>query len=159
MYGVETTCCSSQTRPLLWRSEQSLGPPDLGFQVARGSARLVFCCENWRSELALAEPAETSNRPVSLLTAQDRKKSAVQNEDYDAAKALKSEIDRLRRVFAMVGESSGTVEQSLLRTSPKRRPTPPRCISLQVPIIEILPLERRLGAPETCRGRTRGRGR
>lgn len=27
---------------------------------------------------------------------QDRKKAAVQNEDYDAAKALKSEIDRLR---------------------------------------------------------------
>ena len=28
--------------------------------------------------------------------AEDRKKAAVQNEDYDAAKALKSEIDRLR---------------------------------------------------------------
>ena len=31
-----------------------------------------------------------------FLLRQDRKKAAVQNEDYDAAKALKSEIDRLR---------------------------------------------------------------
>ena len=40
-----------------------------------------------------------SKREVFFLTVtffQDRKKAAVQNEDYDAAKALKSEIDRLR---------------------------------------------------------------
>lgn len=37
-----------------------------------------------------------SDRFDSSSFLKDRKKAAVQNEDYDAAKALKSEIDRLR---------------------------------------------------------------
>ena len=44
---------------------------------------------------------------MTTLMRQDRKKAAVQNEDYDAAKALKSEIERLRPLAEDTGVAVG----------------------------------------------------
>ena len=58
------------------------------------------CVRLRQTGLLLRELEELACTPwpfvVEAFFPEDRKKAAVQNEDYDAAKALKSEIDRLR---------------------------------------------------------------